>query len=88
MTWAPNWSLPPGAHLAEWLEFKRMSVREFVAYTGIDEVLLLGILAERAAITDAAAALLEAGTTIPARFWLALQHNRDVHQQRRGALLA
>jgi hypothetical protein len=78
----PDWTIAPAAHLREWLDDNgaqpgllasvcagRDRERHAAALALVQEVL------NRKPLTEAHAAVLERGTFIPARMWLALEHN-------------
>lgn len=78
----PDWVIAPGETLREWLDTNGLSNRVAAAAVGrtaiawaeavIDEVL------RREPLTENYARVLERVTGIPARMWLALEHNYRV----------
>jgi plasmid maintenance system antidote protein VapI len=75
MTYDPDWVVHPGETLAEWLQYARMDAGIAVALYGFDETEIAGVLDGTVEIDEDLAAKLADLTGIPARFWLALEHN-------------
>lgn len=76
----PDWVIAPALTLQEWLETMNLSVSTLpVATAGRarrDEVApMIRAVLDRKELTGDHAQVLEAGTGVPARFWLALEHN-------------
>lgn len=70
----PDWTIKPGATLAEWIEENGLSVRSTATICGrMEPERLQRIIDGRQRITKADAARLQAGTQIPATLWLNLE---------------
>ncbi|MFL0177038.1 MULTISPECIES: ImmA/IrrE family metallo-endopeptidase [Mycobacteriaceae] len=65
----PDYAVPPGDTLAEWLEERRMKQAEFASRINISEKALSQIISGSAPLTRATAAKLELVTGIAARTW-------------------
>lgn len=78
----PDWCIAPAATLQEWMEENGVSARLIAATcaprgdhrVALAEAMVTQVL-DRQPLTGAHAAVLERGTHIPVRFWLALEHN-------------
>lgn len=77
-----NWCLAPSATLREWMEDNGVKARLIAtAWAGRDNerraeaLRMVEEVLDRKPLTEAHAAVLERGTFIPARFWLALERN-------------
>jgi HTH-type transcriptional regulator / antitoxin HigA len=80
--WQPDWCIAPAEHLREWMEDNGVKPRLIAAiWSGRDEERKTAALAlvqdvlGRKPLTETHAAVLARGTSIPARFWLGLEHN-------------
>ena len=76
----PDWCLAPAAHLKEWMEDNGVSaaligVISFGRDRRAEGAAVVTEVLDRKPLTDLHAKVLERGTHIPARFWLALEHN-------------
>lgn len=71
----PNWVTCPGETLAEWIEYTGIPDSCFWVVWRIPETILNNVLAGAEPVTPEIAEQLERVTFIPARFWLALEHN-------------
>lgn len=73
--------MAPAAALSEWIEENGVSPRLFGSCWSRDKdrkaaaIALVQEVLGRKPLTEAHAAVLERGSHIPARFWLALEHN-------------
>jgi hypothetical protein len=78
--WRPDWVIAPGVILAEWMTENHISVPVLaVACAGRHKRnaairVIQGVL-DRCRYYEVTADLLETGTGVPARFWLALEHD-------------
>lgn len=66
-------AIHPGELLTEWIEEKRVPIRELALRANYSEAALQRIADGAAPITSESAAALEQGTGITARFWLRSQ---------------
>jgi plasmid maintenance system antidote protein VapI len=72
--WDPDWTIAPGATLADWIEENGLSVRSTAIACGrMDPDRLQRIIDGKQKLTRDDAARLHAGTMIPARLWLNLE---------------
>jgi hypothetical protein len=79
----PNWCMAPAATLGEWMDVNGVSPRLIVAASvrrddreGRDAaVQMIQDVLDRKPLTGKCAEILARGTFVPARFWLALEHN-------------
>lgn len=76
----PDWTIAPGVTLAHWLREMNMSASVLaVACAGqaakTESLRLIQEVLDRKPLTGEHARLLEYGTQVPVRFWLALEHN-------------
>ncbi len=75
----PDWCMAPAAPLREWLDENGLSPRVAVAMVPChrrdEAVTMIEQVLDRQPLTDEHARVLEQGTGIPARFWLALEHS-------------
>jgi hypothetical protein len=76
----PDWCVPPAALLRDWMDENHLSIRVLAATAAgrarRDETIpLIRQVLERGELTGQHAAVLAAGTGIPVRMWLALEHN-------------
>ena len=76
----PDWCLAPAATLREWLDENGLSPRVAVAggvprHRRDEAAAMIEQVLDRQPLTGEHARILEKGTGIPARFWLALEHN-------------
>ena len=81
--WEPDYVIAPSETLREWMEYNGMSETVLAVAcagrTGRDSAVeAIRQVLERCPLSEAHAACLERGTGIPARFWLALEHNYRV----------
>ena len=70
---APNYAVPPGAMIEEWLEEQCMTQAEFANRIGMSAKALNQMIRGHAPITHETALRLESVTHIPARTWNAMQ---------------
>jgi HTH-type transcriptional regulator / antitoxin HigA len=68
-TFQPDYAVPPGTALAEWLEERHMRQAELAARVDMSEKALSQVITGAAPLTRATAAKLELVTGIPARTW-------------------
>lgn len=74
MTWQPDYAVAPGETLREWAEEHSQDATTLaLACRRMKLETLEGILAGTTEITAVLAGALQAGTGIPARFWLNLE---------------
>lgn len=71
----PDWRVPPGETLAEWVAENGLPEATVLRTLDLSPRQLANLTAGRRRIDPALAARLERLTFIPARFWLALEHN-------------
>lgn len=71
----PDYVVAPGETLREWFEYTNVPQRVAWRLYGLPEDVLAGVLAGTTEILPEIAEKLERLTFIPARFWLALEHN-------------
>jgi hypothetical protein len=75
----PDWTLAPAATLREWMEDNNLSVPVLAvaamgrAGRGEAAVLIQEVL-DREPLTERHALVLQRGTGVPGKFWLALEH--------------
>lgn len=83
-TWNPDWTLAPGEILQEQMDDLGINVHLLVTAAGYPRkhpkrqralTMIEGVLYRKRRITPRIAAILERGTHVPDRFWLALDHN-------------
>lgn len=78
--WRPDWCIAPSATLEEWMTEHHTDV-PVLAETAAgqqkarDAARQIRAVLDRHPLTEAHARVLEAGTAIPARMWLALEHD-------------
>lgn len=77
LTWRPDWTVEPGAIMAETLRDRGMSQAELARRTGRPLKAINEIVKGKAAITAETAVQLEAALGVPARFWMNLQRDFD-----------
>jgi len=78
----PDWCIAPAAPLRELLRDGHLTVRQLAAAATLmcpvsdsQAAEMIEAVLNREPLTERHAALLEAGTCIPARFWLSFEHN-------------
>lgn len=76
----PDWVIAPGVILAGWMEENHMGVPVLaVACAGRHKrnpaIRIIEAVLDRKPFTELTARLLETGTGVPAKFWLALEHD-------------
>lgn len=76
----PGWVIAPAATLREWLDDNGLNGVTLALACGgkqfkPEAVKAVNAVLDRKPLTPKIAAILERGTFIPARFWLALEHN-------------
>ncbi|MBR9977947.1 MAG: HigA family addiction module antidote protein [Bacteroidetes bacterium] len=69
----PDYAVPPGAILAEYLEALGMTQAELAARTGLAKKTINGIISGNTAITPATALKFERALGRPAQFWSSLE---------------
>lgn len=74
-TFTPDYSVPPGETLEEWLEDRAMSQAELAKRIDLSAKTLNQIIRGHAPLTHETALKLESVTAIPARLWNALEMN-------------
>jgi hypothetical protein len=79
---SPDWCIAPAETLREWMEENGVSARLIGATCAPRDdprrqaaEYMVGEVLRREQLTEDHAAVLERGTHIPARMWLALEHN-------------
>lgn len=89
-TFAPDYAVPPGATLTEWLEENGMTQAELATRIGLSAKALNQIVRGHVPLTQQTALRLEAVTGIPARTWNALEalYAEDKARLARTAALA
>lgn len=79
----PDWVVAPAATLREWMDENGLNAITLAAACGPkalrpDAVQAVSAVLDRKPLTPKIAAILERGTFVSARFWLALEHNYRV----------
>jgi hypothetical protein len=81
-SFTPDWCLAPAATLREWMEENGVSARLIASCWGgrddqrrAEAARLVGEVLARQPLGETHAAVLERGTHVPARMWLALEAN-------------
>lgn len=87
---APNYAVPAGDTLAEWLEERGMTQAELAARINLSEKALSQIITGVAPLTRATAIKLEPVTGIPSRTWnnLEARYQEELERLERGRVLA
>lgn len=76
-TYKPDWAVPPGETLLEWL------CERFEKESGIDVTTLERLIRGETELTDSIAAKLYAATGIPIRLWINLEKDYREHLNRK-----
>jgi hypothetical protein len=76
----PDWCLSPAATLREWMDVNGVSTRLIATASVRREdrdaaTQMIQDVLDRKPLTEKCAEILARGTFVPARFWLALEHN-------------
>lgn len=78
----PDYAVPPGWVLQEYLEVKSISHAEFARRCGLPQQLISGIIAGKAAVNAQTAHLFERELGLAANIWLGIEKRYRLHQQR------
>jgi HTH-type transcriptional regulator/antitoxin HigA len=83
LTYEPDYVLPPGDHLSEWLDSRTMSQAELARRIDLSTKHVNQVVKGNAGLTPDVAIALEKVTSIPARFWMRLEANYRAHAAER-----
>lgn len=87
-TWTPDWAVHPGAHLAEYLEAREWTQKEFADIAGLTPKLVSTIINGQNPITPDTAIKLERVFGLPAYVWTGLQSRWDLWKAREDRKIA
>lgn len=83
LAYEPDYVLPPGDHLLEWLESRTMTQAELARRIDLSTKHVNQIVKGGAGLTPEVAIALENVTNIPARFWMRLEADYRAHAAER-----